>query len=403
MNTSAQQIRAYTGWALFGYGFRPFFLFGGIWSVVSVMLWLPLLAGDLSLPMAFSPVEWHSHELIFGFVPSVAAGFLLTAVPNWTGRLPVVGAPLACLFGLWLLGRLAIALSALLPPTASALIDLLFLIALDAVLAREVIAGKNWRNLKVLAVVAAMLIGNAVFHWEHLYETGSGYGIRLGLAAVLLLIMLIAGRIIPSFTRNWLMRRPPGRLPIPFDRSDTAIVLTGGLALLAWVLCPDSRVTATLSVLAGLANAWRLARWAGDRTPQEPLVLVLHVAFAFVPAGFFLVALAVLDPSLITATGALHAWTTGAIGSMTLAVMTRASLGHGGRPLTATPATQFIYVAVFAAALARLIAAFDVWRGPMLHVSAIAWVGAFACFVIIYWPILLHQQHGTRQQPSKRA
>ena len=388
MTTSAEQIRAYQGPALFSYGFRPFFLFGAVWSVLALAIWLPMLSGHLDLPTAFSPIDWHVHELIYGYVPAIVAGFLLTAVPNWTGRLPVVGLPLGMLFSIWIAGRLVIATSALVTPVVAAAIDLSFLMALGAVIAREVVTGKNWRNLKVLAAVAVLLIGNAVFHWEAIAGRASGYGMRIGLAATLMLIMLVGGRIIPSFTRNWLAKRKPGRLPVAFDKADMGVMIASAVALSAWIAWPDGKPTAWFAIAAAGLNAWRLSRWAGDRTAAEPLVLVLHVAFAFVPIGFALLALAILSPSLVAATGALHGWTAGAIGLLTLAVMTRATLGHTGQALAATRPIQAIYLAAVISALARVAAAFHLWREPMLHLAATAWIAAFLSFVIVFGPLL---------------
>jgi uncharacterized protein involved in response to NO len=388
MTTSAEQIRAYQGPALFSYGFRPFFLFGAVWSVLALAVWLPMLSGHLDLPTAFSPVDWHVHELIYGYVPAIVAGFLLTAVPNWTGRLPVVGRPLMVLFSIWVAGRVACAASAFVTPAVAAAIDLLFLMALGAVIGREIVAGKNWRNLKVLAAVAVLLTGNAAFHWEAMTGRASGYGMRIGLAATLMLILLVGGRIIPSFTRNWLAKREPGRLPVTFDKADIGVMALSAVALLVWIAWPHGEPTAWFAIAAAGLNAWRLSRWAGERTAAEPLVLVLHVAFAFVPIGFALLALAILSPSLVAPTGALHGWTAGAIGLMTLAVMTRASLGHTGQPLTATRPVQAIYLAAVISALARIVAAFHLWREPMLHLAAMAWVAAFLGFVIVYAPLL---------------
>lgn len=389
MTTTAEQIRAYRGPAIWSYGFRPFFLAGAAWSAIAVALWLPMLAGRLRLPTAFSPIEWHVHELIYGYVPAVVAGFLLTAVPNWTGRLPVVGNRLLVLFLTWLAGRLAVLFSGVVGPALAATIDLSFLAILGAVIAREINVGKDKRNFKVLVMVGLLLAGNALFHLEAAFGKGTGFGTRIGIGATVLLIMLIGGRIIPSFTRNWLAKRASGRLPEPFGRFDVAAMVGSGATLAVWIVLPDHGVTATLAAIAALLNAWRLARWAGGRTAPEPLVLILHVAFAFVPIGFALVALGIARPDIVAPTGALHAWTAGAIGLMTLAVMTRASLGHTGRPLTATLAIQGIYVAAGVAALARVVAAFDLAREPMLSISAGAWVLAFLGFVVVYAPLLL--------------
>jgi len=388
MITSAQQIRAYRGPELLSYGFRPFFLGGAIWGAVAVGLWLPILAGSLMLPTAFSAPEWHVHELLYGFLPAVAAGFLLTAVPNWTGRLPVTGRPLLILFLIWVSGRIAVLPSALTGLWFAAAVDLAFLAAMIIVVGRELIAGRNVKNLPVLLLVGVLFAGNVVFQVEAALGNADGYGTRIGIAAAVLLIMLIGGRIIPSFTRNWLTRRAPGRLPISFDGFDLLAILVAAVALASWVAAPGSTRTAALLTIAGVVNTIRLARWAGERAAPELLLFVLHAGYAFVPLGFFLVALAIAAPHVVSPSGVLHAWTVGAVGLMTLGVMTRASLGHTGRALTATWPIALIYTAVLTAAMARIVAAFEIARTPMLQISATAWVIAFGGFVVVYWPIL---------------
>jgi uncharacterized protein involved in response to NO len=356
-----------------------------------------MLSGHLALPTAMSPYEWHVHELVFGYVPAVVAGFLLTAVPNWTGRLPVVGRPLALLAAWWLAGRIAVATSAWIGAVPAAIVDATFLLVFGLVVAREIVAGQNWRNLKILVAVGLLLAANVLFHLESNAGHGVGYGMRLGISAILLLIMLVGGRIIPSFTRNWLVRRPAGRLPIPFSQLDAVAIVASGTALALWTVMPTSLLTAWMALAAALLNIGRQVRWAGDRTAAEPLVLILHVAYAFVPLGFCLLALSIWRPTLILASGAIHAWTAGAIGLMTLAVMTRASLGHTSQPLTATRSTLAIYSLAIVAALTRAVAAFDVHRDPMLQASAAAWVAAFGGFVIFYAPLLLRQgEHQVR-------
>jgi uncharacterized protein involved in response to NO len=389
MATSAERIRAYQGPALFSYGFRPFFLFAGVWAAFVMAWWLGLLTGHLPAPGSFSPVDWHAHELLFGYLPAVVAGFLLTAVPNWTGRLPIVGPPLAGLFGLWVLGRVVLVLPATLPGWLVALADLAFLAAFALAIGREIVAGRNWRNLPVLGLTLLMLTGNAAFHVEAA-ATGTaadGYGARLGLGAGVFLIALIGGRIVPSFTRNWLARRPAGHMPASVGRFDHVAMAIAGLALLVWIVAPRAGMTGWLCIAAGVAHVARLARWAGWRTGAEPLVTVLHVGYAFVPIGFLLVGLALLRPDLFPYTVALHAWLAGAIGVMTLAVMTRASLGHTGRPLAATPGIAAVYALAVIAALARLL-----WgvmpSDAALHLAALAWVLAFGGFAVIYAPLL---------------
>jgi uncharacterized protein involved in response to NO len=390
MPAALQRRLSYSGPALFSYGFRPFFLGGAIWAAASIVLWIPQYTGALTLGAGFAPLDWHIHEMLFGYVAAVIAGFLLTAIPNWTGRLPVCGLPLAALSLLWLAGRIAMLFAAQIGAVTVAVIDVSFLATLAAVAAREIVAGRNWRNLRVLAVVGVLIAANAIFHVETSLSGTANYGVRLGIAAVIVLISLIGGRIVPSFTRNWLARQAGGRMPAPFSRFDGATIVVSAAALAIWVARPDAP-SAGLALLAAAAlQIVRLGRWAGERTLADRLVLVLHVAYAFIPAGFALLGAAILDPALLASAG-IHAWTAGAIGLMTLAVMTRASLGHTGQPLTASPGTHAIYALALVAALLRVAGAF---AGSILLVemSALAWVAAFAGFALIYGPLLLRCQ-----------
>jgi uncharacterized protein involved in response to NO len=379
--------RDYAGPALFSYGFRPFFLAAGLWAVLSIPLWLHQYNGDISLPTHFSALDWHIHEMIYGYVAATIAGFLLTAIPNWTGRLPVNGWPLAGLAALWLAGRVAILTSAAIGGTVAAVIDVSFLVTLAAVAAREIVAGKNWRNLRVLIVLGVLAAGNIVFHAEALFTGAADYGIRIAIAAIILLISLIGGRIVPSFTNNWLTRNNPGRLPVPFARFDMAVVGASAAALTAWVAAPAHPATGALLLAAGLLQTIRLARWAGDRTLADRLVLVLHIGYAFVPFGMLLVGASALT-AIVPPSAGIHAWTAGAVGLMTLAVMTRATLGHSGRPLAAGPGTTTVYALVTAAAVFRLLAPFAGDQDlVVLGLAGAAWSGAFLLFAILYLPL----------------
>jgi uncharacterized protein involved in response to NO len=387
MNIALQRRRDYAGPALLSYGFRPFFLAAALWAGLGVLLWLPQYYGAFALPTRLAPLDWHIHEMLFGYVAAAIAGFLLTAVPNWTGRLPINGAPLAALALLWLAGRLAMAVSAQIGETAAAAIDVAFLVVLAAVIAREVIAGKNWRNLRPLVILGVLIAGNIVFHLEVLATGAADYGVRLSIAAIVMLIALVGGRIVPSFTNNWLARNNPGRLPVPFSRFDIVCMAAAALALVAWVAAPGHAVTGALLLLAGLLHAARLARWAGERTLRDRLVLVLHVAYGFVPAGFILLGLSVYWSAVPPSAG-IHAWTAGAMSLMPLAVMTRASLGHTGRPLVASAGTQVVYAFAFVAAVLRIVAAL-VPAGVLLDLAGLAWLAAFGGFVVLFGPLLV--------------
>jgi uncharacterized protein involved in response to NO len=378
----------YAGPSILSYGFRPFFLGGAVWAALAVLLWLPQYFGEMSLPTAFAPLDWHIHEMIYGYVGAVSAGFLLTAVPNWTGRLPINGYPLAGLFALWLMGRVAILGSAIWGAWLAAAIDVAFLVLLAAAVLREIVAGNNKRNLRILVLLGILIAGNVAFHLEAIRYGSAEYGARLGIAAIVALISLVGGRIVPSFTHNWLARSNPGRLPVSFSRFDAIAIGGSVLALVSWIALPQSIVSGAMLIIAGLLQAVRLLRWAGDRTLADRLVLVLHVAYAFVPLGFLLLGAAILRPADWPISAGLHAWMAGAAGLMTLAVMTRASLAHTGCKLVASRPTQLIYLCALVAALARIFAAFEP-SSALLHIAAFAWVLAFGGFAAIYGPLLM--------------
>jgi uncharacterized protein involved in response to NO len=391
------RLRHFAGPAILSYGFRPFFLFGAFYAGLALLAWLLMFEGRAALPTAFSAKDWHIHEMLYGYAAAIVTGFLLTAIPNWTGRLPLNGAPLLALVLLWAAGRFAVAGSAVIGWWAAALIDSAFLLVVLAAAGREIVAGKNWRNLRVLGIAAVFALANIAFHVEAHWAGEAGYSQRLGLAAVILLIMLIGGRIVPSFTRNWLVRENPGRLPASFDRFDAASLAFGAVALMAWTFDPDNAASGVVLIAAGAMHAARLARWAGDRTLGDPLVLILHIGYAFVPIGFVLLGAAALSPDVLPSAGA-HAWAAGAIGVMTLAVMTRATRGHTGRALTAPPSTQLLYLVVVGAAVLRILAALlPASSTSLLWAAAIAWVAAFWGFCIVYGPMLLRPR--TKSQP----
>jgi uncharacterized protein involved in response to NO len=393
MTTTTEQMRACTGPAILTFGFRPFFFGAAVWAALAMALWVQMLSGHLTLPTAFDPVSWHAHEFLFGYLGAVVAGFLLTAVPNWTGRLPIVGWRLGMLAGLWLAGRVAAAVSGGLPALLVAVADLAFPVIFALLIAREIVAGRNWRNLIVLAMLGVFILGNALFHWEAAQGgyAAQGYGLRLGLGAGIMMIAVIGGRVVPSFTRNWLVKRSCKVLPVaPMQRFDKVALVLLALALVLWVAWPLGALTGMALALAGVLHILRLARWAGHRTFAEPLVTVLHAGYAFVPLGALALAAEILAPGSFGIAGAQHFWMAGAIGLMTLAVMTRATLGHTGQDLTAGPGTVAIYMAVILSVFARV--AGGVWpefSSPLNIVAGLFWAVAFGGFAVIYGALLL--------------
>jgi uncharacterized protein involved in response to NO len=380
--------RTYDGWPLFSYGFRPFFLLGSIYAGLAIAVWIPVLMGELSLTTGFTPRDWHVHEMLYGFLPAVITGFLFTAIPNWTGRLPLRGWPLMLLVALWIAGRICVTISVQTGWLAAMLVDTGFLLLVGAAAAREIVAGRKWNNLGIVVLILALLAGNVAFHLEAHFNGSAEIGIRVGISVIVLLISLIGGRIIPSFTRNWLVRENPGRLPAPFARFDMLCIAVGVVAMVMWIFWPIGAATGGALVLAGLMHTVRMARWAGDRTIRERLLFVLHVGYAFLPLGFVLNACSALG--LVPASAGIHAWMTGAAGVMTLAVMSRATLGHTGQQLKASVTTQAIYASVIIAAIARICAVLEPSQAlALLLLAALAWSAAFLGFAICYGPTLL--------------
>ncbi len=379
------RYRPFGGPALLQEGFRPFFLGAALWSALALCLWLGQLAGHLALPTGFDPLAWHAHEMIFGFAAAAVSGFLLTAIPNWTGRMPLQGVPLAMLAVAWLAGRAALACSALIGAVPAAMIDLSFLLLLLLAVFREIAVGRNWRNLPMPAALTLLILANLLIHLEAVgMASTAALGQRLAIAVLLMLIAIVGGRIIPSFTRNWLAKRAGERLPATFGSIDKAALATNLAGLALWVSDLASSIAGVLLVAAGVASALRLARWRGHRTLAEPLLWVLHLGHGWLALGLVLLGLSELS-SVLPQTTALHALTAGAIGTMILAVMTRATLGHTGRALAAGSGTTVIYLLVTLAAVSRIAADFaDAFYMPLLVVSGIAWVGAFLLFVMFY-------------------
>jgi uncharacterized protein involved in response to NO len=367
----------YRGRMFFAAGFRPFFLLAALWAAIAVPLWLATYAHGYAWSGALPGIYWHGHEMVFGYGLAAVGGFLLTAIPNWTNRLPVSGAPLGALAGLWIAGRIA-------GFTAAGWLDLAFPAALIAVIARELIAGRNWRNLPMLIALGLLFAADLLVHFG-----SPALGIRLGLGVLLALIALVGGRIVPSFTRNWLARmRPDVPSPAPMSRFDLGCLVTTLIGLGAWVVADGSPASHVLEAAGGAAAALRLARWRGLSTAREPLLLVLH-------AGYFWLALGLLLSGLnglfewLPPSAPLHALSVGAVGTMTLAVMTRATLGHSGRPLAIGAGTVAIYVLVSLAAVLRMLSPLSAHALVVTAFAGVAWIGAFALFALLYGPLLL--------------
>jgi uncharacterized protein involved in response to NO len=375
---------------LLSYAFRPFFLLNGWFAMGAITLWVIGLHGAApdALPVA-SPL-WHAHEMLFGFVMAAIAGFLLTAVATWTGRPAVHGATLAWLVAAWLAGRIAMLSVTAWPPILVAVTDLLFPAFLVALIGREVIAGGSRRNSPIVAIVLLLAVLNLGYHAGSLRWLPDQERLVLYLAihVVLLLITIIAGRIVPSFTANWLRGRGVTRLPAPDGLLEPLVILATLSTGIVASVAPEHVVTVLLALVTAILHLVRLARWRGFATTAEPLLFILHIAYAWLPIGYALLGIAAWS-SAVPFTASLHALSMGAIGSMILAVTTRVALGHTGRPLHAARLTTVAYGVFMVAVTARVM-------GPMvdgaglawIDVAAAGWVTAFALFSWVYWPIL---------------
>jgi uncharacterized protein involved in response to NO len=377
-------------------GFRPFFLLAALFAALAVPIWVLILLGKVRPSAYLDAANWHAHEMLFGFVVAVVAGFLLTAVRNWTQRETLTGAPLLALAALWMAGRVAMLCVDRMPRGLPALIDLCFLPLLSLALARPLFLARSYRNFVMLGIVTLWLVANAGMHLDALGVLPSGFARRAALVSVdlaVLMISVVAGRVFPMFTRN--------ATGVASIRSVPAIdgLALGGLTLLvaADLLVPDSSVAALVAGLAGLLAALRAVHWGTRHTLGNPLLWILHAGYAWLPIGLLLRSAsglgAAIAPSLST-----HALTVGAVGSLTLGMMARVSLGHTGRPLAAPRGMAPAFAAVSAAAFVRVVVPLFApdWYLPSLVTASALWSFAFLSFLVVYTPILLRPRSDGR-------
>lgn len=384
--------------AAFCYGFRPFFLGAAVYAVLAMTVWIAWTASAAAgwpqdwLPVAGSPFAWHAHEMVFGFAAAAIGGFLLTAVPNWTGALPLSGVPLVILFGTWLVGRVAMGLSALLPYPLVMGLDVAFLPVLGGFAGRQLFVRPAARNLVFLVLVAVMTACNIAFH-----AGNAGYlaldplaAVRGSMLIVVLMIAIIGGRIIPAFTHNWLHgQRSTERMPQRVAWLDRTALASLAAAVLLEAAGAGGWIVGAAALAAALSNGARLLLWRGIATRSEPIVWVLHLGYAWIVAGLALTALQAFT-QLVPGAIVSHAFGTGAIGTMIIAVMSRASLGHTGRRLIAPRAIVWAYHLVTLAAVLRVAGPLLVPQhyGAVLAAAGLAWIGSFLLFTVIYAPIL---------------
>jgi uncharacterized protein involved in response to NO len=386
-----------TGMPLLRAGFRPFFLLAGVQATLLVPLWLAQVLSGLSLSLPYTPSLWHGHEMIFGFGGAAVAGFLLTAIPNWTGIATPTGGKLGALVALWLAARIGFALGGALPPWVAAVPEMLFLPAVGIGIAVPLIRAGKPRNTVFLALLAVLTVadGLVVAEMNGLASTGRN-GLYLGLFLLVTMIGIIGGRIIPGFTQNGLRQAGIAWQPPQRPLLDKLCIVSLVAVAAAEAASPGAVWGGALCLVAAGLHAVRLAGWNGWRTTRIPLLWVLHLGYSWVPVGLFLVGTAALAPSWLGAGEALHALTVGAVGTMVLGVMSRAALGHSGRPLVLAPMTVAAYLLVWSAGWLRVL-------GPLvdptigLWLSGLAWSLGFALYVTVYAPICLSARADGKQ------
>lgn len=383
---------------VFTAGFRFYFSSAGLLALASMgawLLWLGIHAMDGAVPdptIAMAPHLWHAHEMVYGYTICVIAGFFLTAVPSWTGSPPARATYIAVTAMVWLAGRLAIWFSGFLDPFIVASIDLAFVPLLGVKIATNLWRKTQMRNLIFLGLLLLLFAGNLRMHleWMGLPGGDAAAGIRLGLLVTIAMVAIIGGRIVPGFTRNALNRRGhQGAMPAIHPLIDRMGILSAVLvALTAGVSAPDW-LTGGLALVAAITNCIRLAGWGWRHTLSEPILWSLHLGFLMLVVGYGLLALAYLTGEFSEA-GALHMLGIGAAGGMTLAVMSRAALGHTGRPLVVATPIAIAYLSIAAAAFIRSLG-LDLFPADYYIIMALSgglWIVGFALFAVIYLPIL---------------
>ncbi len=368
-----------------GRGFRPFFLLAALYSGISLLLWAGFYAGQLTLPLVLTdPVSWHAHEMIYGFTMAVVAGFLLTAVSNWTGGAPARQIHLVGLCLIWLAGRIVMNFELGLPLWLAYGIEAVFIPALAFSLALPLLRSWNKRNFVFLGLLSVLF---ACDLWFFISE--SRQPLYIALLMILIMISLIGGRVIPAFTVAALRRRGEEAYQNAQPKLDILALLSLVVLGLTWAFAGfDNPVFSGLAFLSAIVHGFRLRRYHTKRILNDPMVWILHAGYGWLVIGFLMLGFAGLD--MITFSTALHALTAGSIGSMTLGMMCRVTLGHTGRHLRAGPVMVFAFVLMQVTGIMRAF-------GPLLMPeqtnnwiigSAGLWAACFALYIPIYAPML---------------
>lgn len=383
MNNKQEKIFDYP---LFSLGFRVFFALAVLSALVLIMLWNGLFKGEVELKNYFQLTGWHAHEMLIGYTSAVIAGFLLTAVKNWTGQATLTGDRLAGLGLLWLYGRIVPFYSGLLPDAMIALVDWVFLPTLIIALGKPALAERNKRSILFLGLLLVMAIANTLIHLE-LLGIASGVsqlGIQLLVYTIITMILVIAGIVFPFFTEKGLS----GTLAIRSPMLDVLAVTTGVGVFILKMLNVGGPVLTVTVIVAVLANLARISGWYVSRIWYVPLLWILYIGYGWIILGFVLTGLSAYN--LIPGYLAMHAFTVGGIGVLTIGMMARVALGHTGRILKASNVIALAFVLINLSAFVRVImpAILPIWYGPLLYVSTLCWLAAFSLFLYYFGPIL---------------
>ncbi|WP_340121852.1 NnrS family protein [Methylobacter svalbardensis] len=371
---------------LFALGFRAFFALAGLAALVLIVFWNALFNGTLTTEHYFPDSYWHAHEMLLGYAVAVIAGFLLTAVKNWTGKPTITGDQLAGLCLLWLYGRILPFYAGELPDALIAAVDFAFLPALAYQVGKPIIQAKQYRNLFFIGLILLLALGNGLIHAQMLglQENTAATGIQLVVATIIILILLIAGRVFPFFTERGI----PGTLIIKNPMLDNLSVASAVIVFALQLFGISGTLLALAAIVAVVVNIARLSGWYVRRVIYVPLLWVLYAGYGWIVLGFILTALSAY--SLVLPSLALHAFTLGGIGVLTLGMMARVSLGHTGRAMKASNAIAIAFALINIAALFRVLLpiAMPGWYENLMYVSTLSWLAAFSLFIFIYAPIL---------------
>ncbi len=373
--------------------FRPLFLCAGILAIVAVVWWVAGYVHGIATPSLGTPAFWHAHEMIFGFGGAAIGGFLLTAIANWTGRPQISGPMLMALTFTWLLGRIAIGFGETLPAILVIIGALGYFVFLIALGLRELIAARNFKNMRVLAVIAVLALFDGLFTGACLDVVALDAALlyQTAILTIILLISLIGGRVIPAFTRNWMQREQINApMPAQFGRFDMVCLASVVVCILMGIIQSDGASFGYALLIAALLHTIRLVRWRGIHSWREPIVAMLHLGYFWVPVGLGLLGASMIWPDTITNRDALHGLTGGAMACMIIAVAGRAALGHTGRELRASWLLNAAFGLIWFSTVFRIVAGqSNAHYVTLLAIATLMWIGGWLAFLIGYGPVLL--------------